>query len=70
MGIVLGANHYGKAETRLFRIVRDDRRHVVRDLNVSTALTGDFTAAHLVGDQAHVLPTDSQKNTVFGVSCP
>ena len=65
MGIVLGANHYGKAETRLFRIVRDDRRHVVRDLNVSTALTGDFTAAHLVGDQAHVLPTDSQKNTVF-----
>jgi urate oxidase len=65
MGIVLGANHYGKAETRLFRIVRDDQRHVVRDLNVSTALTGDFTAAHLVGDQAHVLPTDSQKNTVF-----
>jgi len=65
MGIVLGAHRYGKAETRLFRIVRDDRRHVVRDLNVSTALTGDFSAAHLVGDQAHVLPTDTQKNTVF-----
>ena len=65
MGIVLGANHYGKAETRLFRVVRDGPRHEVRDLNVSTSLTGDFAAAHLVGDQAGVLPTDSQKNTVF-----
>src|SRR6476619_2993471 len=65
MGIVLGANRYGKAETRVFRIVRDTDRHVVRDLNVSTSLSGDFTAAHVHGDQAHVLPTDTQKNTVF-----
>ena len=65
MGIVLGANRYGKAETRVFRIVRDTDRHVVRDLNVSTALSGDFAAAHVDGDQAHVLPTDTQKNTVF-----
>lgn len=65
MGIVLGANRYGKAETRVFRIVRDTPRHVVRDLNVSTSLTGDFAAAHTAGDQANVLPTDTQKNTVF-----
>jgi urate oxidase len=65
MGIVLGVNHYGKAETRLFRIVRDTPRHEVRDLNVSTSLTGDFADAHLAGDQANVLPTDTQKNTVF-----
>ena len=65
MGIVLGANHYGKAETRVFRIVRDTDRHVIRDLNVSTSLAGDFAAAHVDGDQAAVLPTDTQKNTVF-----
>jgi urate oxidase len=65
MGIVLGANHYGKAETRVFRIVRDTERHEIRDLNVSTSLSGDFAAAHLAGDQRTVLPTDSQKNTVF-----
>jgi len=65
VGIVLGTNRYGKAETRVFRIVRDTDRHVVRDLNVSTALTGDFADAHLAGDQGHVLPTDTQKNTVF-----
>ena len=65
MGIVLGTNRYGKAETRVFRIVRDTERHVIRDLNVSTSLSGDFAAAHVDGDQAHVLPTDTQKNTVF-----
>ena len=65
MAIVLGPNRYGKAETRLLRVVRDTERHTLRDLNVSTSLVGDFAAAHVDGDQAHVLPTDTQKNTVF-----
>jgi urate oxidase len=65
MAIVLGDNRYGKAETRVVRIVRDTDRHAIRDRNVSTALRGDFVDAHETGDQAHVLPTDSQKNTVF-----
>ena len=65
MGIVLGANQYGKAETRLVRIFRDTPRHEIRDLLVSTALLGDFAAAHIQGDQANVLPTDTQKNTAF-----
>jgi urate oxidase len=65
MGIVLGDDQYGKAETRVVRIFRDSDRHEIRDLNVSTALRGDFAAAYLAGDQANVLPTDSQKNTCF-----
>jgi urate oxidase len=65
MAILLGDNQYGKAETRVVRIYRDTERHEIRDLNVSTALRGDFAAAHLSGDQAHVLPTDTQKNTAF-----
>jgi urate oxidase len=65
MAIVLGDNRYGKAETRVVRIVRDTPRHEIRDRNVSTALRGDFADAHATGDQAHVLPTDTQKNTVF-----
>jgi urate oxidase len=64
--VVLGPNQYGKAETRVVRIYRgDDERHEIRDLNVSTLLRGDFGAAHTRGDQASVLPTDSQKNTCF-----
>ncbi len=65
MGIVLGPNQYGKAENRVVRIDRGTPRHAIHDLNVSTALRGDFAAAHTDGDQAHVLPTDTQKNTVF-----
>ena len=65
MGIVLGPNQYGKAENRVVRIYRDTPRHEIRDVNVSTSLRGDFSAAHLTGDQASVLPTDTQKNTCY-----
>jgi urate oxidase len=65
VAIVLGPNQYGKAETRVVRIYRDATQHEIRDLNVSTVLRGDFAAAHTHGDQANVLPTDTQKNTCF-----
>jgi urate oxidase len=65
MGIVLGPNQYGKAETRLVRIYRDGPVHQIRDLNVSTCLRGEFEAAYLAGDQSRVLPTDTQKNTAY-----
>jgi urate oxidase len=65
MGNVLGANQYGKAENRVVRIIRDTPRHEIRDLNVSTSLRGAFGDAHTTGDQAQVLPTDTQKNTAF-----
>ncbi|MES2170988.1 MAG: urate oxidase [Actinomycetota bacterium] len=65
MAIILGDNQYGKAESRVVRIVRDTARHEIRDLNVTTALRGPFAPAYLVGDQSNVLPTDSQKNTAF-----
>ena len=65
MTIVLGDNQYGKAENRLVRVYRDTARHEIRDLNVSSSLRGDFSDAHITGDQAAILPTDTQKNTVF-----
>lgn len=76
MGISLGANQYGKAENRVVRIYRDSARHRIVDLNVSSSLRGDFSDAHVTGDQGSVLPTDTQKNTAFayakrhGVSSP
>jgi urate oxidase len=65
LGIVLGDNRYGKAETRLVRVTRHGEVHEIKDLNVSIALSGDFDAVHLRGDNRGVLPTDSQKNTVY-----
>jgi urate oxidase len=64
--VVLGKNQYGKAEVRVVKITRDTPRHEIEDLNVTSQLRGDFEAAHLDGDNAHVVPTDTQKNTVYG----
>lgn len=66
--IVLGANQYGKAEVRLVKITRDTDRHEIQDLNVTSQLHGDFTAAHIDGDNGRVVATDTQKNTVYGLA--
>ncbi len=52
MAITFGDNQYGKAEVRLVHITRDGDRHQIKDLNVSSALRGDFADAHLLGDNA------------------
>ncbi|ABS03556.1 factor-independent urate hydroxylase [Kineococcus radiotolerans] len=65
MSIVLADHRYGKAENRVVRFRRDTARHEIVDLNVTTTLRGDFADAYLSGDQSKVLPTDTQKNTVY-----
>jgi urate oxidase len=60
----LGPNRYGKAEVRVVRVTRGDE-HRLRDWNVSVSLSGDLDAVHLAGDNTNVLPTDTQKNTVY-----
>ncbi|MFD1213240.1 factor-independent urate hydroxylase [Arthrobacter sp. GCM10027362] len=63
--IVLGANQYGKAEVRLVRVERQTARHRIRDLNVTSLLRGDYEDCYRAGDNAHVLATDTQKNTIY-----
>ena len=66
--VVLGPNQYGKAEVRLVKITRDTDRHQIQDLNVTSQLHGDFERAHVAGDNAHVVATDTQKNTVYALA--
>ncbi|WP_431814182.1 factor-independent urate hydroxylase [Kocuria sp. cx-455] len=63
--VVLGKNQYGKAQNHVVRINRDNDRHIIRDLVVTSQLRGDLTEVHTKGDNAHCVPTDTQKNTVF-----
>ncbi|HET9780992.1 MAG TPA: urate oxidase [Candidatus Dormibacteraeota bacterium] len=65
MSIVLGDNQYGKAETHVVRVTKRGETHDIKDMNVSIALAGEFAEAHLSGDNSNVVPTDTQKNTVF-----
>jgi urate oxidase len=75
MPTMLGQNQYGKAENRVVRIVRDGATHHIKDLNVSVSLSGDMDEVHYSGSNAHVLPTDTTKNTVYafakehGIEC-
>ncbi|MFH8473442.1 factor-independent urate hydroxylase [Streptomyces sp. NPDC018000] len=63
--VILGQNQYGKAENRVVRITRDGDTHHIKDLTVSIALSGDMDDVHYSGSNAHVLPTDTTKNTVY-----
>ncbi|MFW3387727.1 UNVERIFIED_CONTAM: urate oxidase [Kocuria sp. CPCC 205274] len=63
--VVLGKNQYGKAENHVVRVDRTTDRHEIRDLVVTSQLRGDLEAVHTEGDNAHCVPTDTQKNTVF-----
>jgi urate oxidase len=69
--VQIGVNRYGKAEIRVVRVARGagpDGSDVLRDWNVSTSLSGDLADSHLTGDNAKVLPTDSQKNKVYALA--
>ena len=65
MAVHLGPNQYGKAENRLVTVSRNGSVHTLRDLTVSTSLRGELAATHLTGDNTGVVPTDTQKNTVY-----
>jgi urate oxidase len=64
----LKSDSYGKSAIRLVKVVRDGDRHSVHDLTVDVHLEGDFLAAHTVGDNSAVLPTDTMKNTVYALA--
>lgn len=68
MTYTLSELQHGKAEVRLVRVDRDDERHVLHDLNVTTQLRGDFATAYTEGDNGHVHATDTQKNTVYALA--
>lgn len=64
----LGRNRYGKAGIRLVRVAVDGARHELRDVSVAVALEGEFLDAHVIGDNARILPTDTMKNTVYALA--
>jgi urate oxidase len=64
----LAESHYGKARIRLVTVRRDGHQHHLRDFTVEVSLDGDFEAAHVAGDNAKVVATDTMKNTVYALA--
>ena len=68
MKIRLGENCYGKNAVQLSKIIRHPTYHEFRQITVNVSLKGDFEEAHTNGDNAKILPTDTQKNTVYALA--
>src|SRR3978361_622934 len=68
MKIKLGKNAYGKNAINLSKIIRHKDYHEFRQIYVNVSLEGDFETAHTLGDNSKILPTDTQKNTVYALA--
>jgi urate oxidase len=64
----LGKNRWGKTDVRISKIHRTDSGDDFSDLSVQVLLEGDVEVAHTMGDNKGVLPTDTMKNTVYGLA--
>ena len=68
MPIRLARNAYGKNAVNLSKIIRHKDYHEFRQISVNISLEGDFETVHTLGDNSKVLPTDTQKNTVYALA--
>jgi len=66
--IVVGPNRYGKANVHFLRVNRDSPRHDVKELRCRMLLEGDFAESYSLGSNTLVVPTDTQKNTLFALA--
>ncbi len=68
MKVKLGQNNYGKSRVRVMKVTRNGDWHEVRECTVNVQLEGDFEEIHTKGDNGKCLPTDTMKNTVYGIA--
>jgi urate oxidase len=66
--VPLGANRWGKSDVRVSKVLRGDDSDDFVDVTVQVLLEGDVESAHTEGDNSFVLPTDTMRNTVYGLA--
>jgi urate oxidase len=65
---MLADSAYGKSKIRMVQVLRHGERHDVRDLTVAIRFEGEYDESYTAGDNTHVLPTDTMKNTVYAMA--
>ncbi len=68
MSVTLVHNNYGKNRVRLMKVARRGETHEIQETSLQITFEGDFTEVHTLGDNSHVLPTDTMKNTVYALA--
>jgi urate oxidase len=64
----LGPNRWGKSEVRLSKVHHLTAGDDISDIVARVLLEGDVDAAFLDGDNSGVVPTDTMRNTVYGLA--
>lgn len=64
----LGSNRWGKSEVRVSKVYRGEDADDFSDVTVQVLLEGQVAAAHTHGDNSAVLPTDTMRNTIYGMA--
>jgi urate oxidase len=64
----LSADSYGKSAVRLTKVTRRGDVHDLTEMSVDIELRGEFTRCYTRGDNSMVIPTDTQKNTVYALA--
>ena len=64
----LGKNRWGKSEVRVSKIHRSESGDDLSDVTVQVLLEGSVEPAHTIGDNTAVLPTDTMRNTIYGMA--
>ena len=59
---------YGKTGVRLLKIRRSGKYHGIKQIEVSTELKLNNYDDYFRGDNASIVPTDTQKNTVYALA--
>lgn len=64
----LTAGSYGKSDVRLTKVTRRGDIHDLMEMSAAIELRGEFTRCYTEGDNSMVIPTDTQKNTVYALA--
>ena len=59
---------YGKSGVRLLKIKRSGKYHEIKQVEVATELKLDNYRDYNYGNNSSVVPTDTQKNTVYALA--
>lgn len=64
----LGDNSWGKSSVRVSKVSHGASRDEFSEVTVEVRLEGDVEDAFVAGDNSAVLPTDTMRNTVYGLA--
>lgn len=68
-GVFTSYTGYGKTGVRVLKIKRNNEKyHSIKEIEVAIELKLEDKKDYLYGDNAQVIPTDTQKNTIYALA--